>query len=257
MIAILTLLVVVTCSMLITRVVTTALVLTGLSHESARFQARSAFSGVGFTKSESEAIVSHPVRRRIIMLAMLWGNIGIASVLATAIMSFMSAARAEHWWKHGVLLAAGLVLLWWLASSRRVERWLTRAISNGLRRWTRLDVKDYVALLQLQNGYAVSEMKVEPSDWLAGQDLQGAALTREGVLVLGIQKPDGSFIGAPRGDNRIEVDDILVLYAPIRRLQELDQRRAGPPGEEAHEEAVEEHREEQAEEAAGGQAVPP
>ncbi|MBP7829612.1 MAG: TrkA C-terminal domain-containing protein [Kiritimatiellae bacterium] len=120
-----------------------------------------------------------------------------------------------------------------------------------------LDVKDYVALLQLQNGYAVSEMKVEPSDWLAGQDLQGAALTREGVLVLGIQKPDGSFIGAPRGDNRIEVDDILVLYAPIRRLQELDQRRAGPPGEEAHEEAVEEHREEQAEEAAGGQAVPP
>lgn len=226
MIAILTLLVVVTCSLLITRVVTTALVLTGLSHETARFQARSAFFGVGYTTSEAENIVNHPVRRRIIMLAMLWGNIGIATVLATSIMSFISASRAEHWWKHGLLLATGFLLLWWLASSRRVEQWMTRAISRGLRRWTRLDVKDYVALLQLQNGYAVSEMKVEAGDWLSGKTLQEVALTSEGVLVLGIQRPGGEFIGAPRGDSRIQTDDLLILYGPISRLEELDQRRA-------------------------------
>ncbi len=54
-------------SLLITRLATTALTLTGLSCEMARFQARSAFTGTGFTTSESEAIVNHPVRRRILI----------------------------------------------------------------------------------------------------------------------------------------------------------------------------------------------
>ena len=40
-----------------------ALKLNGLSAEVATFQAQSAFSGAGFTTSESEAIVSHPLRR--------------------------------------------------------------------------------------------------------------------------------------------------------------------------------------------------
>lgn len=54
-------------SFLITRVTTVALTVTGMAKESARFQARSAVSGVGFTTSESEAVVNHPLRRRIVM----------------------------------------------------------------------------------------------------------------------------------------------------------------------------------------------
>jgi len=37
-----------------------------LSVEAAHFQARSALTGVGFTTSESELIVGHPARRRIV-----------------------------------------------------------------------------------------------------------------------------------------------------------------------------------------------
>lgn len=239
MASILTLLVILTVSILITRVVTTALVLTGMSHETARFQARSAFSGVGYTTREAEAIVNHPVRRRIIMVTMLMGNIGIATVMATVIMSYMSTAQAtDHRWLNVVLLVVGLALLWGASTSRRVERVLSRVITKALHRWTRLDIQDYVAVLQLENGYAVSEMKVEPGDWLAGKTLQEAALTNEGVLVLGIRKLDGTYLGAPRGNSRIEVDDLLILYAQIHRLEELDRRRAGPPGEIAHREAV-------------------
>jgi hypothetical protein len=53
-------------SMLITGLATSALSMTGLSRESARFQARSAFTGTGFTTQEAEKVVNHPVRRRII-----------------------------------------------------------------------------------------------------------------------------------------------------------------------------------------------
>ena len=61
----LTLLVVIGVSLLITRIATLALAATGLSTESAKFQARSAFSGAGFTTHEAENVVGHPVRRRI------------------------------------------------------------------------------------------------------------------------------------------------------------------------------------------------
>ncbi len=46
-------------SLIVTRIAAVALMSTGLSREAARFKARSAFSGVGFTTSEAETIVYH------------------------------------------------------------------------------------------------------------------------------------------------------------------------------------------------------
>src|SRR5947209_8495410 len=105
-------------SLLITRVGTSALVHTGLSRPVARFQARSAFFGVGFTTSESEAVVNHPVRRRIILWLVLLGNAGIVTVLASVVLS----ARGGFTPVRVVTLAAGLVALALLARSRMLER---------------------------------------------------------------------------------------------------------------------------------------
>ena len=80
--AAITLLVILTVSVVVIRAAAVALRLTGMPVEAARFQARSAFTGTGFTTSESESIVNYPVRRRVIALLMLYGNIGLASVLA-------------------------------------------------------------------------------------------------------------------------------------------------------------------------------
>ena len=80
MLAIASLLVVVLISLIVTRVATVALVSTGLSREMARFQARSAFTGTGFTTQEAESVVNHPVRRRIVMALMLAGNAGLAKI---------------------------------------------------------------------------------------------------------------------------------------------------------------------------------
>lgn len=238
MTAILSLLFVAALSLLVTRIATVALMLTGLSRESARFQARSAFTGVGFTTQESESVVNHPVRRRIVMLLMLLGNIGIATVVATVILSILSTAESTHWGWYMLTLIAGIILLWAFATSRWVEHRMNKIITWCLTKWTRLDAKDYIALLQLQNGYAVTEMKVEAEDWLAGKSLQELALPREGVLVLGIGRSDGAFLGTPHADDKVMAGDVLVLYGSIEHLDELDQRRAGSGGEKAHHEAV-------------------
>jgi hypothetical protein len=240
MAAILSLLITLTLSLLVTRVAAMALMLTGMSRESARFQARSAFTGVGFTTQEAEDIVSHPVRRRIVMLLMLVGNVGIATVVATIILSFVQTSQAERWWLYVLSLVAGLVVLWLVARSRFIERHLNRLIAWVLRRWGKLQVRDYVAILQLQKGYAVSELLVEPLDWLAGGTLMDLKLPQEGVLVLGIRREEGAYMGTPTADMEIHAGDTLVLYGPIHRIEELDQRRKGRRGEVAHEEAVEE-----------------
>ena len=91
------LLVVLVFSLIISRVATIALRLTGLSHASAKFQARSAFTGVGFTTSEAELIVNHPLRRRIVMLLMLLGNVGIATVIATLMVTLLETRRSGSW----------------------------------------------------------------------------------------------------------------------------------------------------------------
>ncbi|MFT7642064.1 MAG: Trk-type K+ transport system membrane component, partial [Pirellulaceae bacterium] len=81
MIPIISLLATLVFSILTTRIATMALMLTGLSREVARFQARSAFTGVGYTSAETESVVEHPVRRQIVYWLMLTGNIGIATVV--------------------------------------------------------------------------------------------------------------------------------------------------------------------------------
>lgn len=238
MIAIFSLIATLTLSLLITRIAAMALMLTGLSRESARFQARSAFSGVGFTTIEAESIVNHPVRRRIVMMLMLLGNIGVATVAATVMISLMQTSKSQAWWLNLTFLFAGMIILWLGARSRWIERWLNRYISYALRRWAQLNVRDYVAILQLQNGYAVSEMRVESQDWLAAKTLAELKLPDEGVLVLGIQRVGGIYIGTPGADTQIHAKDNLVLYGPIQRLEELDRRKGGYRGDKAHQKAI-------------------
>ncbi|TWU64505.1 MULTISPECIES: TrkA C-terminal domain-containing protein [Crateriforma] len=244
MAAIITLLLTLSVSLLITRVAAMALMLTGLSREAARFQARSAFSGVGFTTTEAESIVNHPVRRRIAMMLMLFGNIGLATVGASLMVSMLDAKNNETWWTTLIVLFIGVTLLLLLARSRWVERRLNRIIAWSLRRFTDLDVRDYVAVLNLQEGFAVTEMRVDPGDWLSDKTLIDLDLPREGVLILGVHSVQADqYIGAPMATTKICVGDTLVMYGPIERLKELDQRRSGNRGYQAHRRAVRDYQE--------------
>src|ERR687884_915149 len=98
-------LVVLLVSLLVARVGTVALTLTGMSREASRFQARSAFFGVGFTTAEAEAVVGHPVRRRIIMWLILLGNAGVITTVGTLLISF--AGGGDHL-TTVIVLVAGL-----------------------------------------------------------------------------------------------------------------------------------------------------
>ncbi|MDQ4148929.1 MAG: TrkA C-terminal domain-containing protein [Actinomycetota bacterium] len=238
MVAVSTVLVALTLSLLITRIASTALTITGLPRHVARFQARSAFTGVGFTTSEAEDVVHHPVRRRIVMLLMLLGNAGIITIAGSLILSFArSESSAEASLRLG-LLVAGMAVLLWLANSSKFDRYLSAGISKLLSRWTDLEAKDYAGLLQLSGAYGISELQIQEGDWLADRTLAELELRDEGAAVLGIYRPGEAYVAVPNGESRLMPGDVAVIYGRSSLLKELDRRRAGPDGDREHEEAV-------------------
>lgn len=248
MLAILSLIVVLALSFLVTRVATVALTHTGLSTEVARFQARSALTGSGFTTSESERVVNHPVRRRILMLLMLTGNAGIITAVSSLILAFVGQEDTQRLGLKVFLLVGALVLLWALATSRWVDRRLTRLTDRALRRYTSLEVRDFASLLGLSGDYRIVEILVTPTHWLTGKTLEESCLREEGVLVLAIQRADGTFRGTPDKHTRISAEDTLILYGHLDALRAIDERRARVGAEEDHQTAVARQQEREARE---------
>jgi len=232
-------------SVLITKIASESLVHTGLSREAARFQARSAFTGVGFTTREAENIVNHPVRRRIIMSLMLIGNIGIISALASLMLTFVDASGDRMANIIRLLIIAGsLTGLWLLSQSKWVENLLVRLIKKALKRFTTLNIKDYVELLNLKNEYEITVIKINEDDWMQSKKIGELKLRKEGVNIIGIQRKDGTYIGTPYGDTEITKDDQLILYGRKKNLKNLEKRKQDASGDRDHQEAMKEQDEE-------------
>ena len=91
MVAAFSLLIIFAISFFFVRLAAVALRLTGLPEQNARFQAMSALTGTGYTTTEAEMIVNYPIRRKIIAWLMIFGNLGIVSVLSTLMIHHLSA----------------------------------------------------------------------------------------------------------------------------------------------------------------------
>lgn len=238
MVAVATLLLVLLLSLIMVRVAAEALILTGLSRESASFQARSAWTGTGFTTSESEQVVAHPVRRRIISTLMFLRSAGLVTAASTLMLSFVNVEEQGSGFLRIAVLIGGVVCLWLFARSRWISIWMSRVIAYALKRYTDLDTRDYAGLLHLAGEYAVMELAVKERSWMTDRSLGDLRLPDEGVLVLGIVQPDATYLGAPRGDTIVRSGDNLVLYGRSSALSALARRRSGAAGDEDRNAAV-------------------
>ena len=225
---------VVAVTVLVNRIATRALMLTGLSEEVARFQSRSALTGTGFATEESERIMHYPARRRIMTLLMLLGNAGLVTAVSTFVLSFVGTGTAAQLLERSALLLGGLTLLVAAAQSERIDRVLTPLIERALARYTGLDVKD---------DYTVGRVEVQGDSWMAGQTIQELELSKEGVLVLSLDVAGQVTEYAPHSQHEIRPGDSLILYGKQQVVSKLGQRPAGSAGRQAHERACQEHEE--------------
>lgn len=237
MFQVISLLLVAAVTLLIGRLGTIALTATGLPRPIAKFQARSALSGAGYTTNESESVVSHPARRRIVMTLMTVGSLGSAAIIATLIASFLDVSGFGSGLTRGMQILVGVFILWVILRIPTLDRVLARMFAGIVKRVTDVDIRDYGNMLRLSGDYGISELLVEPDDWMADRTLAQLDLSHEGLLVLGIVRGDHYF-GAPKGSYTVRTGDTLLVYGPVRRLAELDERRSGTEGERAHRDAI-------------------
>ncbi|MGJ8695518.1 MAG: TrkA C-terminal domain-containing protein [Verrucomicrobiaceae bacterium] len=210
----LALIIIVLVALLLVRLGTIALELTGMSQPVAQFQAASAFFGVGFTTKEAELVVDHPVRRRIILHLIVAGNIGLTSALATLLVTFMKDSDREIGSTFAWLGLTGLVIL---AIALLFNVKVLRMPLDALMQWTLkrsglVHIQDYDYLLNLRDGYVVYDKEMGPDHPWVGRALWESRPSDVGVVVLGIYRAEGEFVGAPDKNAMVHEGDVLMVY---------------------------------------------
>jgi len=212
-IAALALLFVLTLSIVVVRIGAVALRLTGMPEDAARFQARSAFTGAGFTTSESEAIVNHPVRRRIVSTLMVVGSIGLVSVMTTVVVSLVGSYDTEGGMLQQLVWLAGmLLLLWCVALNPKADRVMCTAIGKVLERTQGFGARLPVRLLQMPAEHGVTRILIHRDSGLTGRPLRELASNK--VMVLGLEREDGTFLSRPDLAEKMRPADEVFVYGP-------------------------------------------
>lgn len=200
-------------SVFVTRVAAVSLRLTGLDEKTARFQALSAFTGTGFTTSEAETIVNYPVRRRIVSILMIVGNLGLVTVVATLVASLVQTeGDVDAVMVQLVWLLAGLVLLWFLMLNGVADRIMCALIGRFLLATTSLGKRQFQRLLQVGDGYSVCEHSAVRVILDADGRLDAAALAESGLRVLAMRSTDGTLSHGDFSATTVRDGDTLILF---------------------------------------------
>jgi hypothetical protein len=216
-----TLVIVALLSMTVTRVAAGALVATGLPPDIARFQARSAFTGVGFTTNESANVVRHPQRRRVVFHLMLLGNLGTATVLATLVLGILAPGPLQADARFFLILG-GVAVLFVVLRFGPIDRAFTRFGMRAGPRWAGQHVDGPVELLDVGSDRVVVEVAITGGAD-AGPERRRLDIPPGQVLVIGVVGADGEFrdVWAPNGVTDYAVGETVVLFgrsAVLRRL---------------------------------------
>lgn len=222
MIAALSIVLIFAISFFLVRVSGVALRLTGLPEHNARFQAISALTGTGFTTSEAELIVNYPIRRKIIALLMLFGNLGIVSVLSTLMISFVridadfQSIMTQIGWIIGATIIFFAVML-----NRHVDRVFCKLIGRFLEKHTFLGGRHYRRLLQISDEMSIGEHQFFSEESLTLRKVQSEL---GDLSILAIKRKSGeteAFSAKTTSPKTISKDithihpgDTLILFGP-------------------------------------------
>ena len=204
-------------SFLIVRGASIALMMTGLDKNKARFQALSAFSGTGFTTKESESIVNHPQRRKIVRYLMIGGNAGIVTVIVAGTSS-MVTSQGYQLPMNVVILIVGILLISRLARLRGFTSKWEHFIEKKLIQTPGFEESATEDLLHFLEGYGLVKKMITKESSLNGKSLAKSKLNEKGILVLGIER-NKVWIPTPKSSEIIRQGDSLVIYGPLKVLK--------------------------------------
>ena len=209
-------------SLLIVRAGAIALMLTGLPLHKARFQALSAFTGTGFTTRETESVVNHPTRRRIVSILIILGHAGVVTVIITATTSLLASPSADLPVNMLLLLGgAGAAFLLWQFTP--LDRLWERFVLRRLESHPAFEDEPVEELLHMGEGYALVQVTVHDASPLNGHSLDESGIEHEGLLLLGVQRGQ-TWLPAPSHELSMKEGDRFVVYGPLHALRQFERQ---------------------------------
>ena len=220
MYAVATFLVVAVITLAFGQLATGALIATGVPPEIAAFQARSAFSGAGFTTTEAENVVNHPARRRIIATTMFAGSLGTPTLVVTVLLGFIAPGPGSTV-ERTLTVLSGMFLIVITVLNRFVRSWLV-GIGN---RYTERRLRPALGggadeILSLGDDFVIDVIRLDADPAPTARSLRSLARSLPGVTVLGIRS-DGEYRGEPPVDHELHAGDELIVHGRRDRIAAL------------------------------------
>lgn len=213
------LLITISISFIIVRIGGYALQLTGIEPDIARFQALSAFSGTGFTTVESERVVRHRTRRRIVSILIILGNAGLVTIIATLVASMTNVSGYEWFFIQLATIIVGIVVLYSLIIRSRVGNrildWFRKPLMKRIITEAPLVDEIYLA----ERDWGISLIMVKRSSKIIGLSL--ADVTAKGDMVILAIDRAGTTLSMPDSTEKIMEGDRLLLYGNKQSVNRL------------------------------------
>ncbi len=210
-----------TISAFIVKIATVALNLTGLDNKRAFFQSLSAFTGTGFTTRDSEMIVTNDIRRKIIIIMMILGNAGMASVITTLTLSFFrgDGSIAQTLVNITIILLAILLIIR-LSMNKGLARKLTKRIQDKLVQSSPFTKRPVEEILRLAEGYGIAEVTIKDDCADIGHTLLESSFRQNDILIIAIERSN-QVIPAPHATDVIMSNDTLICYGKLPNISKI------------------------------------
>lgn len=201
---------------MIIEVSTILLEATGLRKEVARFQAISLLTGTGFTTSESELVIDHPIRRKIASFLIIFGTLSFAIILSYVISFFVNSTIYLSDLGIG---AAVLFLAILIIRSSIIHSFLSRKIGSQIEKYY-VHHKSVEEVFHLDGKNAMCQFILNESHKkIIDIPLKELQLAEQDVKILNIHRNRQS-IKNPTGSTVLLPGDEVLVYGNVERIHE-------------------------------------
>lgn len=200
---------------IIAEIGTIAFKMTGLSIETARFQAISLITNTGFTTSEAELIVRDRTRKKIAGVLMVTFYVSLPLIIATVLETFANGFTFIN-----ILIAIiGLYISYRIMRNHHFVSFIEQHIEKYITKYELIPQKTMQEILSVDSDYKIVEVVLENRK-LTGKPLAKLALQEYEIIVLAIERGH-ELIPRPHGYHTLELGDKILLYGKLNKIEDI------------------------------------
>jgi K+/H+ antiporter YhaU regulatory subunit KhtT len=209
-------------SILIVKIASIMLNLTGLDPKTAFFQALSAFTGTGFTTKDSETVLENELRRKIIMTLMILGNAGLISIITTLVLSLKGRGVTPALINIVIILIAILAIIT-IFSNKNIRVKFTKSLQENLAKTQTFTKRPVMEVLRLAAGYGIAEITLNENCEDVEKTISKSSFREQDILILAIER-GRRVIPTPHATETLALNDTIICYGKLDNIARIGKK---------------------------------